>query len=57
MSRDFEQYLPRLRQYLADHMDYETNIYELTAEQRAIVAQRWGEVIHRYRYGQAPAAG
>jgi hypothetical protein len=54
---DFEQYLPRLRQYLADHMDYETNIYELTAEQRAIVAQRWGEVIHRYRYGQAPAAG
>jgi omega-hydroxy-beta-dihydromenaquinone-9 sulfotransferase len=53
----FAQYRPRLRQYLADHAGYETNTYELTAEQRAIVAERWGEVIHRYRYGQASAAG
>jgi omega-hydroxy-beta-dihydromenaquinone-9 sulfotransferase len=53
----FEQYRPRLRQYLADHADYDTNTYELTAEQRATVAERWGEVIHRYRYGQASAAG
>jgi omega-hydroxy-beta-dihydromenaquinone-9 sulfotransferase len=53
----FEQYRPRLRQYLADHADYETNTYELTAEQRAIVAERWGKVIHRYRYEQASAAG
>jgi omega-hydroxy-beta-dihydromenaquinone-9 sulfotransferase len=53
----FEQYRPRLRQYLADHADYETNTYELTAEQRAIVAERWGEVLDRYRYGQASAAG
>jgi omega-hydroxy-beta-dihydromenaquinone-9 sulfotransferase len=53
---DFEQYLPRLRQYLADHIDYETNTYELTAEQRAIVTERWGEVIHRYGYRQASAA-
>lgn len=53
---DFEQYLPRLRQYLADHVDYETNTYELTAEQRAIVTERWGEVIHRYGYRQVSAA-
>jgi omega-hydroxy-beta-dihydromenaquinone-9 sulfotransferase len=53
---DFEQYRPRLRQYLADHMDYETNTYELTAEQRAIVTERWGEVIHRYGYRQVSAA-
>jgi hypothetical protein len=53
---DFEQYLPRLRQYVADHMDYETNTYELTAEQRAIVDDRWGEVIDRYGYRQVSAA-
>ena len=53
---DFEQYLPRLRQYLADHMDYETNTYELTTEQRAIVTERWGEVIHRYGYRHVSAA-
>jgi len=54
--RGFDQYRPRLRQYLADHADYQTNTYELTADQRAIVAERWGEVIHRYRYGEASAA-
>jgi omega-hydroxy-beta-dihydromenaquinone-9 sulfotransferase len=53
----FERYRPHLRRYLADHVDYETNTYELTAEQRAIVAERWGEVIHRYHYEQASAAG
>jgi omega-hydroxy-beta-dihydromenaquinone-9 sulfotransferase len=53
---DFEQYLPRLRRYLADQMDYETNTYELTAEQRAIVTERWGEVIQRYGYRQVSAA-
>ncbi|CCC42921.1 sulfotransferase family protein [Mycobacterium canetti] len=47
----FERYLPRLRRYLADHAEYQTNSYELTAEQRAIVTQRWGEVIDRYGYG------
>jgi hypothetical protein len=53
----FEQFRPRLRQYLADHADYETNTYELTAQQRAIIAERWGEVIHRYRYERAAATG
>jgi hypothetical protein len=54
---DFDQYRPRLRQYLGEHAHYETNTYELTAEQRAVVAERWGEVIDRYSYGQASAAG
>jgi omega-hydroxy-beta-dihydromenaquinone-9 sulfotransferase len=46
----FEKYLPRLRQYFADHADYETNRHELTAQQRATIAERWGEVIDRYGY-------
>ncbi len=53
----FEEYLPRLQKYLAEHTHYATNTYELTAEQRAIVAERWGEVIDRYSYGQTSAAG
>jgi omega-hydroxy-beta-dihydromenaquinone-9 sulfotransferase len=48
----FEQYRPRLRQYLADHATYKTNTYNnLTAEERAVIADRWGEVIDRYGYG------
>lgn len=53
---DFEKYLPRVRQYFADHADYATNRYELTARQRATIAERWGEVIDRYGYGQ-PGGG
>jgi omega-hydroxy-beta-dihydromenaquinone-9 sulfotransferase len=51
---DFEGFLPRLRQYLAEHEDYETNSYEITDEQRAIVAERWSEVIDRYGYTAHP---
>ena len=49
----FEEYWPLMRRYLAEHADYKTNRYELTAEQRAMVTQRWGEVIRRYGYDQA----
>jgi omega-hydroxy-beta-dihydromenaquinone-9 sulfotransferase len=49
----FEQFLPRLRQYFADRADYATNSYQLPAEQRAIVSDRWAEVIERYGYGEA----
>jgi omega-hydroxy-beta-dihydromenaquinone-9 sulfotransferase len=52
----FEEYRPRLREYLADHADYKTNGYELTAEQHKIVTERWGEVMHRYGYHPAAAA-
>ncbi|MGA7051007.1 MAG: sulfotransferase [Mycobacterium sp.] len=54
---DFEQYRPRLEQYLAEHAHYQTNDYGLTAEQHAIVTERWGEIIDRYSYGRASAAG
>ncbi|BBX96994.1 sulfotransferase family protein [Mycobacterium lacus] len=47
----FERVRPRVRRYFADRRDYETNTYQLTDEQRAIVTERWGEVIDRYGYG------
>jgi hypothetical protein len=47
----FEEMLPRLRKYLESVAGYETNRYELTPEQRAEVARRWGRVIDRYGYG------
>ncbi|WP_108925944.1 sulfotransferase family protein [Mycobacterium montefiorense] len=50
---DFDRYAPRLRQYLADKAAYRTNTYEMTTEQRAIVTERWAEVIDRYGYGVA----
>lgn len=53
---DFDQYRLRLRQYFADHADYQTNSFELSPEQSAVVAERWGEVIHRYGYDRASAA-
>jgi omega-hydroxy-beta-dihydromenaquinone-9 sulfotransferase len=46
----FEQYLPRLQQYLATVKGYETNKYELTDQERAAIAQRWRAVIERYGY-------
>ena len=49
----FEQLLPRLREYLADHVDYRTNSYELSAEQRAMIDEKWGDVIDRYGYRTA----
>ncbi|ARG59855.1 sulfotransferase family protein [Mycobacterium kansasii] len=49
---DFERLRPRLRRYFAERADYETNTYQLTAEQRATVTQHWGEVIDRYGYRQ-----
>ncbi|WP_406816598.1 sulfotransferase family protein [Mycobacterium sp. M23085] len=52
----FEQYRPRLRQYLADHVDYKTNSYHLTPEQRKVVTERLGEVIDRYGYRSACAS-
>jgi len=52
----FEEYRPRLRQYFAEHANYATNSYELPDEQRAIVTERWGEVIDRYGYRPVAAA-
>jgi hypothetical protein len=46
----FDEALPRLRAYWAGVSGYETNKHQLTAEERARVSERWGEVIRRYRY-------
>jgi hypothetical protein len=46
----FGEFLPRLQSYLASINGYETNKYQVTPEQRAVIAQRWGEVIARYGY-------
>lgn len=48
----FERYLPRLQDYLSSVKGYETNKYQLTDEQRAAIAKRWGDVIRRYGYGE-----
>lgn len=47
----FEQYQPRLENYLATVAGYSTNRYELSPEQRDLVTRRWGEVIRKYGYG------
>ncbi len=46
----FEEYRPRLESYLAGTRGYETNKYQLGPEERAVVAQRWGNVIAQYGY-------
>jgi hypothetical protein len=46
----FDDYLPRLKNYLAGISGYETNRYEVTPEQRAEIARRWGKVIRQYGY-------
>jgi hypothetical protein len=52
----FEELLPRLRQYLAEHADYRTNRYRpLAPELRVEITRRWGEVVRRYGY-DAPGA-
>ena len=48
----WEAYLPHLQAYLAATKGYETNRYQLTPEQRALVTARWGDVIRRYGYSE-----
>jgi omega-hydroxy-beta-dihydromenaquinone-9 sulfotransferase len=50
----FEEYLPRLKEYLADNANYEPNRYELTPAQKAEIERRWGSVIRRYGYEERP---
>jgi hypothetical protein len=47
----FEAYQPRLEAYLASVKDYATNRYQLSAEEREKVKQRWGPIFGRYGYG------
>src|SRR6266851_3771205 len=47
---EFDEFAPRLKEYLADNAGYETNHYELSAEQEAEITRRWGSIIRRYGY-------
>jgi omega-hydroxy-beta-dihydromenaquinone-9 sulfotransferase len=52
----FEEFLPRLKTYLAASAGYKTNRYpDLAPELRAEIARRWGHVIRQYGYGERPA--
>jgi omega-hydroxy-beta-dihydromenaquinone-9 sulfotransferase len=46
----FEAARPRVEEYLRQNAGYETNKYELPPAQRALVEERWGDVIRRYGY-------
>ncbi len=48
-----QEFLPKLREYLASVKGYETNKYQLTDEQKVLIASRWGDVIQRYGYDKA----
>lgn len=52
----FDDYLPRLRRYVAGLRGYETNLYRLDDEHRAQIAQRWGPIIERYGYDRTESA-
>ena len=47
---DFEEVLSKLKQYIADTVDYTTNRYQLSPELQDAITQRWGHVIRRYGY-------
>jgi hypothetical protein len=50
----FDEYVPRLKEYLADNSGYETNRYQLDPRQRTEITRRWRDVILRYGYETAP---
>jgi hypothetical protein len=50
----FENVLPRLQRYVAEHAGYKTNRYERSPQLRAEIARRWGDVIRRYGYVEQP---
>lgn len=51
---EFEAVLPRLKAYLEANADYKTNRYPMTPELRQEIGRRWGDVIRRYGYEEAP---
>jgi hypothetical protein len=46
----FTEVLPKLEAYAARNKSYETNKYQLTGEQRAKIAARWGDIIAELGY-------
>jgi hypothetical protein len=48
---DFAPARPKVEAYLGQQQGYETNRYELTAAERAVIEGRWGDIIRRWGYG------
>ncbi|MDB5312882.1 MAG: Sulfotransferase domain protein [Gemmataceae bacterium] len=46
----YEEYRPKLENYLAKNAGYETNKYQLPDADREEINRRWGDVIRRYGY-------
>ncbi len=47
---DFDVVRPRIEEYQRQNANYETNKFQLTDAQHALVSERWGDVIRRYGY-------
>ena len=47
----FDAVRPKVEAYAARTEGYATNVYDLTPEQRAAVAARWGDLIAAQGYG------
>jgi omega-hydroxy-beta-dihydromenaquinone-9 sulfotransferase len=52
---EFDSVLPAVEAYVAEMEGYQTNRYELSAEQRNQVTRRWAGFIRQYGYSSEPA--
>jgi hypothetical protein len=48
----FDEYRPKLDEYLSQNAGYETNKFQMTVADRGEVTARWGDVIRRYGYAE-----
>ena len=48
----FDEYRPKLQEYLDRNAGYETNKFQMSDADRAEITARWGDVIRRYGYGE-----
>jgi hypothetical protein len=53
---DFQRVVPGIERYLRDTVDYKTNRYHVTPQQREKIAQRCGHIIQRFGYAGEPAS-
>ncbi len=51
----FDDLLPKLEAYSADHRDYKTNRFELDPQLKTQIDHRWGPFMRRYGYCPEPA--
>jgi hypothetical protein len=53
----FDEMQPRLEGYLAGLTGYETNRYQVSAEQQAEIGRRWASIIRHYGYEEPRVSG